>query len=115
MTDELKPYEMMLNYQIEQAFKTQEDKFTYTHEYCLSKPDERDTILRKYLIKEFSGEVPANWKPMKVIHSSSGSEQDSKAIADHETQKCQGKIQPGYEVDFQKGAAAESNCFSAFY
>ncbi|XP_052770990.1 protein mono-ADP-ribosyltransferase PARP14-like [Mya arenaria] len=78
MTDELKPYEMMMNYQIEQAFKTQEDKFTYTDngetvivdfknysEYCQSKPGEEDTILRKYIIKEFSGEVPANWRPMK--------------------------------------------------
>ncbi|WAR21775.1 PAR15-like protein [Mya arenaria] len=64
MEDELKPYEMMLNYQIEQAFKAQEDKFTYTDngemvivdfkncsEYCQSKPDEKDIILRKDLIK----------------------------------------------------------------
>ncbi|XP_052771701.1 protein mono-ADP-ribosyltransferase PARP14-like isoform X3 [Mya arenaria] len=78
MEDELKPYEMMLNYQIEQAFKAQEDKFTYTDngemvivdfkncsEYCQSKPDEKDIILRKDLIKEFSEEVPANWIPMK--------------------------------------------------
>ncbi|XP_052771698.1 protein mono-ADP-ribosyltransferase PARP14-like [Mya arenaria] len=78
MEDELKPYEMMLNYQIEQAFKAQKDNFTYTDngeevvvdfkncsEYCKSKPGEKDTIIRKYLIKEFSGEVPANWKAMK--------------------------------------------------
>ncbi|XP_052771703.1 protein mono-ADP-ribosyltransferase PARP14-like [Mya arenaria] len=78
MEDELKPYEMMLNYQIEQAFKAQKDNFTYTDdgevvvidfkncsEYCKSKPDEKDTIIRKDLIKEFSGEVPANWKAMK--------------------------------------------------
>ncbi|WAR21749.1 PAR14-like protein [Mya arenaria] len=77
MEDDLKPYDYLLNYQIEQAFKAQKDKFTYIEgdtvvidfkdytEYCQSKPDEKDTILRKDLIKEFSGEVPANWKPMK--------------------------------------------------
>ncbi|WAR21771.1 PAR14-like protein, partial [Mya arenaria] len=78
MEDELKPYELMINYHIEQAFKTQKDNFTYTDngetvivdfkncsEYCKFKPEEYDTILRKDLIKEFSGEVPANWKPWK--------------------------------------------------
>ncbi|WAR21746.1 PAR14-like protein [Mya arenaria] len=39
--------------------------FKNCSEYCKSKPGEKDTIIRKYLIKEFSGEVPANWKAMK--------------------------------------------------
>ncbi|XP_052770988.1 protein mono-ADP-ribosyltransferase PARP14-like [Mya arenaria] len=78
MEDDLKPYKSMLNYQIEQAFKAQKDKFTYIDqgdtvvvdfkdytEYYESKPSEKDTILRKDLIKEFGGEVPANWKAMK--------------------------------------------------
>ncbi|XP_052770995.1 uncharacterized protein LOC128210684 [Mya arenaria] len=43
--------------------------------------------------EEIPAEHDRNFKP--------GFEQDSKA--DHETQKCQGKIQPGHEVDFQSG------------
>ncbi|WAR21760.1 PAR14-like protein [Mya arenaria] len=78
MDDDLKPYESMLNFQIEQAFNALNDKFTYIDrgdtivvdfkdysEYCQSKPDEKDVIIRKDLIKEFRGEVPFIWKPMK--------------------------------------------------
>ncbi|WAR21762.1 LOW QUALITY PROTEIN: PAR10-like protein [Mya arenaria] len=51
----------------------------------------------QHMHEEIPAEHDRNFKP--------GFEQDSKAIADHDTymQKCQGKIQPAHEVDFQSG------------